>query len=400
VRWFFEIPFRWMGYRKPVPPASFAAARSILIVRPDAKLGDVVLTSAFLRECRRNWPEAKVTLLADPTCWPLIEHCPYVDRVELYPRWRPHVFGQIRRLMHEANWARQHLWAHHFDLAIVPRWDHKVHREAFFAYFSGAKWRVGYSEEGSVLPRNEREYAEILYTHLVPSGPAEHEVQKMLELLTWMGGAVSETRIEVWIDEADRRFAATKLPDRGGAPMVRAMMMPGASVSSRRWPAERFGALAAWMTGELGWEVVLIGSNAEAELGRKVASFCSGGIVNLIGGATVRQTVAAMGRCSLYVGNDTGPMHMAAAMGVPVVEISCHPANGSPAHERSPLRFGPRDVPAWIARPAAGRDDCREFCVPGELGEPHCILAVTVEQVKDLVLQAAGREECGASRRE
>ena len=95
----------------------------------------------------------------------------------------------------------------------------------------------------------------------------------------------------------------------------------------------------------------------------------------------------------MYVGNDTGPMHMASALGVPVIEISCHPANGLPAHERSPLRFGPWNVLAWIAQPAAGIDDCRDYCVLGELGEAHCILAVSVDQVKVLVREAA--ERCG-----
>jgi heptosyltransferase-2 len=392
VRWLFEIFFRWLGYRNPGGPATLAEARSVLIVRPD-HLGDVILTSAFLREFRKNWPDAEITLLVDPASWLLVEHCPYVDHVEVYEWWRPCAFGRIRRFVREVNWARRHLWPRRFDLAVVPRWDTQLLREAFLAYLSGAKWRVGYSEEGNTIQRAE-ESCEILYTHLAPSGTCKHEVQKSLDLLNWMGGTISETKTEVWLDDADRAFAAAMLPGFVSAEsVVRIVMMPGSSSPSRRWPAERFGAIAGWMTGELGWQVVLVGAPGEAELGRIVESCCSSGVVNLIGRTTVRQSIAIIGRCRMYVGNDTGPMHMASALGVPVVEISCHPADGSPVHERSPLRFGPWDTPAWIAQPATGIGQCRDFCVRGEMGETHCVLAVTVDQVKNQVLAAAAK--CG-----
>lgn len=392
VRRIFEIVFRWMGYRNSARPANLAEAQSILILRPD-HLGDVILTSAFLREFRKNWPHAQITLLVDPASKVLVEHCPHIDHVEVYPRWQPCALGQIRRMVREVNWARQHLWPRRFDLAVVPRWDTQIFREAFLAYLSGAKWRVGYSEDGNTLPRAEAS-CEILYTHLAPSGVCKHDAQKSIDLLTWMGGEVSETRTEIWIDEDDRSFAAKELPDSGASePVVRVVVMPGSSSPSRRWPAQRFGEIAAWMTNELGWLVVLVGSTQEAELGEIIENCCTHGVVNLIGRTTVRQTIGVIGRCRLYVGNDTGPMHMASALGMPVVEISCHPANGSPGHERSPLRFGPWEVRAWIAQPATGIDDCRDFCGPGELGEPHCILAVSADQVKALIGEAA--ERCG-----
>jgi heptosyltransferase-2 len=392
VRRFFEVVFRWRGYRKPVCPAALADARSILIVRPD-HLGDVILTSAFLRELRRNWPGAEITLLVDPASQLLVERCPYIDHVEVYARFRPCFLGRVRRLVREVSWARRHLWPRRFDLAVVPRWDTQLFREGVLAYLSGAKWRVGFCEAGNTLPRAEESY-EILYTHLAPSGACKHEAQKSLDLLAWMGGEVSETRAEVWVDDADRSFAAAMLPDSGAAqPAGRVVMMPGSSSPSRCWPTDRFGEIAAWMTDELGWQVVLVGAAGDAELGRIIESRCSRGVINLIGRTTVRQTIAAIAHCHMYIGNDTGPMHMASALGVPVVEISCHPANGSPVHERSPLRFGPWDVPAWIARPAKGVGDCRDFCIRGELGEAHCVLAVSLDQVKGLIQEAS--EKCG-----
>jgi ADP-heptose:LPS heptosyltransferase len=369
--------------------STLSEARRVLIVRPD-HLGDVILTSAFLREFRKNWPDAEITLLVDPASRPLVEHCPYVDHIEVYPRFRPCTFGRVRRYFREAYWAGRHLWPYRFDLAVVPRWDTQMFREALLAYLSGAQWRAGFSEEGNTIARTEGSY-EILYTHLAPSGVPQHEVQKGLELLAWMGGAVSETNTEIWLDSTTREFAASILSAPvTNEPVVRVAMVPGSSSPGRRWPAERFGEVAAWITNDLGWQVVLIGGPDEAALGQIIEGCCPSGVINLIGRTTAQQAAAVMERCQIYVGNDTGPMHMAAALGVPVVEISCHPANGSAAHERSPARFSAWGVPLWIAQPTAGLDDCRDFCVPGELGEAHCVLAVTVDQVKGLIRKARG----------
>ena len=183
----FEPFFRIRGYRK-AQPGTLQQARRVLIVRPD-HLGDVILTSAFLREFRKSWPEAKITLLVDPESESLVKFCPYVDHIEVYSRFKTGPFGRIRRFFREANWARRHLWPQHFELAIVPRWDTQIFREAFLAYLSGAKWRVGFSEEGNTIARSE-EPQEVLYTHLAPSGAAGHDVQQSLNLLRFMGGTV------------------------------------------------------------------------------------------------------------------------------------------------------------------------------------------------------------------
>src|SRR5262249_55483881 len=154
-------------------------------------------------------------------------------------------------------------------------------REAFLAYLSGAKWRVGFASEGNTIESNEEPY-DVLYTHLVPSGSPKHEVEKSLDLLTWMGGNVSDIRTEIWLSDEDRKFAATLLKESGsGERVVRIAMMPGSSSPSRRWPAECFGQIAAWMAEEFGWEVVLVGSRGEAELGRIIQKYCPG-VVNLI----------------------------------------------------------------------------------------------------------------------
>jgi heptosyltransferase-2 len=98
----------------------------------------------------------------------------------------------------------------------------------------------------------------------------------------------------------------------------------------------------------------------------------------LAGRTTLRETAAVLERCRLYVGNDSGPLHLAAAGGVPCVEISCHPATGRPDHENSPDRFGPWGVPHVVLRAASPRAPCDGYC---GAQAPHCILEVDVDAV-------------------
>jgi heptosyltransferase-2 len=86
----------------------------------------------------------------------------------------------------------------------------------------------------------------------------------------------------------------------------------------------------------------------------------------------------------LFVGNDAGPMHLAAAAHVPIVEVRCHPRSGQPAHRYGPARFGPRPGPAVTLQPAGAAAGCVESC---EALEPHCILSTTVEDVVSAATQ-------------
>lgn len=391
----FEPIFRWKGLRSVDGPKEFAEASRILIVRPDDKLGDVILLTAFVREMRRNWPDAEITLLIHPAFRGIFEHCPYVDRIETYLRFRPRFLGQLRRAIEEVRWARDVLWPRRIDLAVIPRSDHRYFREASLAYLSGARWRVSITR-GELYPLDGGDDPDdlLLFTDLAPIDASAHEVRTGLDLISYLGGTIADERMELWLAEKERAQVEALLPKLETDEFL-VVMMAGASVAGRRWPAERFGALAAWMISELGAKIVLIGGKTDKEYASIVEGFCkdSNSVVNLTGRTSVLETMAVISHCGLYVGNDTGPMHIAAALGLPVVEISCHPETGSKAHPRSPTRFGPWKVPNRIARPARGADGCAEVCVRGEEGIAHCILDVTTDQVKKLVRELV--VECG-----
>jgi heptosyltransferase-2 len=99
--------------------------------------------------------------------------------------------------------------------------------------------------------------------------------------------------------------------------------------------------------------------------------------IDLVGQTTLRQTAAVLEQCDLYVGNDTGPLHIAAAAGTPVVVVMSHPLGGDPTWRYSPDRFGPRGVPSRIIRPEPV-PPCTTYC---RSGIAHCILNVPIDQV-------------------
>jgi heptosyltransferase-2 len=144
---------------------------------------------------------------------------------------------------------------------------------------------------------------------------------------------------------------------------------------------DRFIHVGRWLA-ERGARLVVIGGSGDEALGSEIRRRVGGAVIDLTGRTTLRQSVAVMRHCSLFCGNDAGPMHLAAAAGIPVVEISCHSRIGHELHPNSPARFGPWGVPHRIVRPAEPADTCFRGC---HVPSAHCILNVNVDSVVDAI---------------
>ncbi len=377
-----EPLFRLQGRRRPL--ARLLDARRVLVIRPD-RIGDVVLSSAFLRELRRSLPaDAHVTLLTRPEVRELVALCPYVDDILTY-RWE-RSWNRSHRLRYHRAWtlARTQLWRRGIELAILPRWDVDQDNALVIAYLSGAAYRVGYRQQVSLARAAGGDFSGLL-THAYFQPHIRHEVEHNLAMVRWLGGRVEEERLELWLDADDRLWAQVFLAQQGyrrERPLV--ALAPGTREAKRNWPLDRYTALAVWLQAELGAAVLLIGGPQEQSLAEAIqAALGDGGIV-AAGRAGLRQTGALLEHCALYIGGDTGPMHMAAAAGATVVAISCHPRHGSPASPNAPVRFGPWGQGHIVLQPEAALPPCHEQCTARE---PHCITAVSYEKVRDAVLR-------------
>lgn len=189
--------------------------RKILVVRLD-EIGDMVLTTPFLRELRRNYPKAEITLVVKPAVYNLVELCPYIDKIKKFTkangRWA--FFQNINQSKRFAC----HELEHDYDLAIVPRFDSDyAYMAGAIAFFSGAVKRIGYAPW--VLPCKSKLDAglERFYTDFVPARDGVcHEVERNLDILRYLGCSIENTSLELWIDKHDEQVAKKLLSTREG----------------------------------------------------------------------------------------------------------------------------------------------------------------------------------------
>jgi lipopolysaccharide heptosyltransferase II len=194
-------------------------------------------------------------------------------------------------------------------------------RSGWLARATRAAVRVGLSDA--------REGAGLFYTHRVPTtlGPAgaeRHAIERYLCVTEALGCRRGPVEFPFPTDDADRQYVASLVPAQRYA-----VLMPGTNWETKRWPVERFAALVAPLRERFGLESVVAGGPGDAALAAPIEQ--AGGI-NLAGKTTLRQLVALLERAALVVANDSGPMHIAAALGRPLV---------TPFGPTSPVRTGP-----------------------------------------------------------
>jgi heptosyltransferase-1 len=288
------------------------APRRLLIIKPSA-IGDIVHALPVLPRLRRLWPRAEITWLVTPACAPLVRDHPMIDHVILFDRKRlaggwynPAAFYELCKFVID-------LRERNFDLVIDLQ---GLFRSAWVALASGATCRVGFS--------NAREGAPLFYTHQVDcSWEMDHAVERYLKIATALGCPDGPVQTTLVVGDEDRRYIQSLLP-----PGLRyAVLMPGTLWETKRLPAERFAELVRPLKEKFGLATVLAGSPADSQFASLIpADF------NLCGKTNLRQIVALLERADLVVANDTGPMHMAAALGRPLV---------TPYGPTSPIRTGP-----------------------------------------------------------
>jgi heptosyltransferase-2 len=223
------------------------------------------------------------------------------------------------------------------------------------------------------------------YTDVLPPGELKHEVERGLDMVRYLGAQPSDSSLELWLTQEDRDFAESWWVANGLAGYSEVMACAlGATKAQCRWPAREFARLIDRVSGsgEHRIATLLICAPNERDLAQEVLAHTEARVF-LPFTANVRQAAALIGRCSVLIGNNTGPIHLAAAAGIPVVEISCHPVNGDPADELNPRRYGAFSREAIVVQPRKSIHPCIGKC---DAWHPHCITAVKMEDVSEAVL--------------
>lgn len=342
-----------MGFNDP--PAS-------LLVRATNWLGDAVMTTPALAGLRGAFPGARIVLLARPLVAELFRHHSDVDEVMVYERPGRHE-GALGRLRLAGELRRRR-----FDGALLLQ---NAFDAALIAFLGRIRERAGYPTDGR----------RILLTLPVPLTPGileRHEVEYYLCLLDGLGiPRPVPASLKLSVTEEEKEAMATRLASLGidwGAPIV--AINPGATYgSAKRWYPDRFAAVADTLSEEWGAAVVVVGSPAEAPLAGEIEVAARRGVANLAGKTTVREMMALLSLSSFLVTNDSGPMHIGAALGVPLVAIF------GPTDWR---RTSPWTSLAKVVRVEIDCSPCRlRVCDRGH----ECMLGVTPEMVVDAARQ-------------
>jgi ADP-heptose:LPS heptosyltransferase len=357
--------------------------KSILLTRVDG-LGDLVLFSSLVREVRLLWPHAHITLVVDQPFASLVDQCPYVDEVigfnERGSKYARLLTGPRRAY----ELAKQRLWQRRFDLAISPRWDLDTRHAAVLNFLSLSRYHFGFSEMVSSRKRALNCGLDALLTHVVPSKPGvRHEIERNAEMLAALGGNPARIHnLELWLSDSDRLYARQVLAENGVTarqPLI--CLGIGATQAKRRWPIDRFSALADWLVETYGARILVVGDSMDARNAEHMRAILGPAMINQAGVCTVRQSAALLSFCHAFIGNDSGPMHLAAASDVPVIELSCHPKSAAQDHINSPHRYAPLSEWARVMQPAPLSEECQRGCTDAEA---HCILNLLLSDVKEV----------------
>ena len=342
---------------------------NILLIRLRL-IGDVVFTTPVVAAVRRRFPDAHLTYLVEPVAAPVVRHNPHLDAVVVAERPRG-----LRRIVYDLGLARR-LRAARFDLVID---FHGGPRSAWLTWATSAPERIGYDVPGRGW----------MYTTRVPWTrslvPPRHSVENQWDLLKTLGvGAADRARDPVEMPEDPEaraavaaRLSAAGVPDRAQIVVIHV----SAGNPFRRWPAECFADVAATLAREeSGRRIIITSGPSEREAADRVAADAArraGEAASRIvrcGEFDLAELRTLVARAALYIGGDSGPLHIAATTRTPVVALF-----GPTLPERAlPWRDPQVRSIAVEAGPLPCRPCHQRHCVPGDF---RCLTLITPGQV-------------------
>ncbi len=327
-------------------------------------IGDVVLTTPIIASVRKAFPEATIAYMAEKHAASLLEHNPALNEIIGFDFSRPTLIEQTR--------VGFLLRRRKFDLAIDLFGNP---RSALLTYLSGAPVRVGPQRKGRGA----------LYTVQVSDdGRPKTAIEFHNQYLNAVGITPIAGRTEIVLSDDERREARIFLEwlDRETAPIdfTRPIVgiHPGATWPAKKWLPEYFGDLIDRLRAKRGAQILLFGGPREDEVIRAVMSHSTAD-VKVVQGLPLRQLAGIISQCGVFVANDAGPMHIAAAVGIPTIGL-----------------FGPGEENIWFPYPVheghrALRHDvpchpCHlDLCNREGDGYMECMRLLSVEEVLEAV---------------
>jgi heptosyltransferase I len=286
--------------------------RNILIIKPSS-LGDVVRCLPILSGLRRHYPAARISWLVRPDCAAVLRNNPDLDEIIEFER---HRFGRIGRDWQVTRDFFAFLNALHrrrFDLVLDAQ---GLFRSGFIAFGCGAPVRLGFA--------HARELGAFFYTDRIRVAPErEHIVDSCWRFATALGFGHLEKRFFLAADPvAEQNIRSLLAQNALPSEKPYFVMLAGGTEPAKRWPARHFATLALSLARRYDNRMVLAGAGAtEQALAQDIARHADGATVDLTGRTSLAELIALLRGARLIVGNDSGPLHIAAALDRPVVSL-------------------------------------------------------------------------------
>jgi heptosyltransferase-2 len=321
-----------------------------ILIRGPNWVGDAVLAIPAMKAVRKHFPQAKITLLVRPWVAGLFMSVPFIDRV--WTESKPSGISDWLRLTRGIRDAS-------FDLALLLP---NSFESALVMFLGGVPQRIGYATDARRC---------MLTRAITPARGPRHQVHYYLDLVKVLSADTDQPSIEIQATSVERADARRLLNAEGisqDAPFL--ALNPGAAYgSAKRWHPERFAKVADVLSSELNLCVAVIGSETERPTAEAIRDCMKMRPAVLTGKTSLETLIGILAESSLMITNDSGPMHIAAALGVPTVAVF------GPTDERVTGPLGPR---TRIVKHAVECSPCllRECPI-----DHRCMNGVTVEDI-------------------
>ena len=339
-------------------------SKKILVVRYRF-IGDTLLTVPFLRNLRYSYPDAQIDMLVAPVSGEIIEKCPYVDNFIYFDTTRKHRYENSAE-------KKKNFWSYvkilrekKYDKAYVLK---RSLSSAFLTFAAGIKERVGF----------DTECRRFLLTKPVEYKEGVHEIECFLDVLRADGVCVRDNYLENWVTAEESNFARelldSKMPDKN---LKKVLVHATSGNRNKEWSRENFAQIIEFLSNEKNVQVIYTGAKGDSTTYDEIHGYIGSELkitpLNFCGELSLRESLALIQKCDLIVGCDSGNLHIAASVGVPVIGI-----------------YGPMDEKKWAA---AGENNtiltAESPCRPCGLKKKNrckfdyqCLTKISVDDVK------------------
>ena len=324
--------------------------KKILVFKVGA-IGDVVMTTPFVRALRKRFPNAQVDYWTGKWSAPMLENNPHVKCVSFPEKDAESFFGLAK--------LRSAIKKEKYSLAFILDRSYKAN---LFIASCGIPVRIGFDRHGEG----------VFLTKRIPYTQDRHDVKAYVQLLQPFKVKNAKTDMELFLSKEEIAFACKFFAENSLSGRVLGVFPgggknPGQTLTQKRWGEEKFGKVCQQLS-KKGWKILLVGGPSDADVIEHIQKY--GPFATTLNKANIRQTAAIIKKCDKFLTNDGGPMHIAGAVGTPVVSIF------GPTNPNVLAPLGKKNIFIW-KHPAAPCYD-----IYGKITKSHaCMEKITIADV-------------------